>query len=934
MATIVNARDIQLQATSPRMVNVLENDNVFIPALKGVVLTAPSTVFQVNDAGSPSPTSIVLTATNRQVTGAISWSIVAGTATLTSVTTTSPASATLQYTDLTSPSATIRASVTESGITYYSDFTIAAVADGVDGTAGVAYWLTRSAGAVTLNTDNTYSPPNVTLASFESIGASAPASYNGRFTVETTVNGTTWTLRYTSAADEASTTYTPPSGIVAIRGRLYQAGGTTTLLDELVIPIVSDGTDAITVSLSNASHTVPADVGGVVSSYTNSGTTIEVWEGATKLTFTTGTLLPQDFQIGTPTVNPSSSITVGSITGNGTLVATVGQHSGMSALTSTLKISYPITVKRANGTTVSVTATQTITKASAGVRGAMAGNGLTFGIRAPNSQWDDNLANRVVENMATGATLTSGLAAGSMTAPGLRIGDEVTLTNGPPWVATQGTWSSATTYNQNDYVIKTNVLYRALAGSTNQDPATATAYWLQLGASTNRTTWATSTVYNQYDRLTDSSIVYVTLWTKHTSASSGTFANEQATAAVSVTKYWTGGAWSFYGQVIDGNLLVRGSVSAWAIYTNYLSSITANLGAVTIDSTGYVRGGATDYATGIGFFLGYSGAAYKFSVGDPSGNILKWDGSVLTVVGALTGAASINITGTANFGGSGSNLGVTVAVIANASGAALDGVHGLTVSGTGVRGDSTGTGVNAGIGVSGTAGSGGTGVSGFAPAGIGVFGESNGAGAGVEGKQSSTSGNGGVFFNTAASTSGRVGAGNGWNFYADGSSASDYGTFTGGHDAVMLLDDPIEEGDIVVDAEIVAKFGMSMTISRVTRSTRPNQKGVAGAFAGAPSNWDDFTPTALYHCPDAYYAVKDTTRPVIYNALGEGQINVCGEGGDIENGDLIVSSSTPGKGMKQADDIIRSYTVAKARETVTFSSPDEVKQIACYYVSG
>jgi hypothetical protein len=70
------------------------------------------------------------------------------------------------------------------------------------------------------------------------------------------------------------------------------------------------------------------------------------------------------------------------------------------------------------------------------------------------------------------------------------------------------------------------------------------------------------------------------------------------------------------------------------------------------------------------------------------------------------------------------------------------------------------------------------------------------------------------------------------------------------------------------------------------------------------------------------------------NALGEGQINVCGEGGDIQAGDLIVTSSIPGKGMKQADDILRAITVAKARESVTFSSPTEVKQIACIYLSG
>lgn len=51
-------------------------------------------------------------------------------------------------------------------------------------------------------------------------------------------------------------------------------------------------------------------------------------------------------------------------------------------------------------------------------------------------------------------------------------------------------------------------------------------------------------------------------------------------------------------------------------------------------------------------------------------------------------------------------------------------------------------------------------------------------------------------------------------------------------------------------------------------------------------------------------------------------------------GDLIVTSSIPGKGMKQADDIVRSYTVAKPREDVTFASPSDIKMIACIYLCG
>jgi len=80
--------------------------------------------------------------------------------------------------------------------------------------------------------------------------------------------------------------------------------------------------------------------------------------------------------------------------------------------------------------------------------------------------------------------------------------------------------------------------------------------------------------------------------------------------------------------------------------------------------------------------------------------------------------------------------------------------------------------------------------------------------------------------------------------------------------------------------------------------------------------------------------IYDTYRSIGINAIGEGKINVCGQGGNINIGDFICASDTQGKGMKQSDDLFHSYTVAKSRENVTFSSASEVKQIACIYMGG
>ena len=78
-----------------------------------------------------------------------------------------------------------------------------------------------------------------------------------------------------------------------------------------------------------------------------------------------------------------------------------------------------------------------------------------------------------------------------------------------------------------------------------------------------------------------------------------------------------------------------------------LSAITVNTGTLNVDTGGYLKGGQTAYNTGNGFFLGYSEATYKFSIGSSTQG-LTWDGSSLS----LTGNSNINVSGQAVFSGS------------------------------------------------------------------------------------------------------------------------------------------------------------------------------------------------------------------------------------------------------------------------------------------
>ena len=178
------------------------------------------------------------------------------------------------------------------------------------------------------------------------------------------------------------------------------------------------------------------------------------------------------------------------------------------------------------------------------------------------------------------------------------------------------------------------------------------------------------------------------------------------------------------------------------------------------------------------------------------------------------------------------------------------------------------------------------------------------------------------------------------------------GPFTGFHEGMIDIADPVEIGDIVVDLSVFYRYNISNVLFQVERSTTANQGGALGVVANRLLVQSSvpgvlWIPESTYTEGDLGPVVNMVLRPEFnleelqstykvlqVNAVGEGQINVCGENGNINAGDLIVCSSIAGKGMKQSDDIVRSISVAKARESVTFSSPTDIQQIACIYISG
>ena len=120
---------------------------------------------------------------------------------------------------------------------------------------------------------------------------------------------------------------------------------------------------------------------------------------------------------------------------------------------------------------------------------------------------------------------------------------------------------------------------------------------------------------------------YFYAWGAQLNDGTGASAYQQATTA-SVAGAWRmmiGNSTGNNAQWDGTNLTVTGGVLA--------STIVA--GDVQVNTTGNVRGGQSAYNTGAGFFLGYSGGAYKFSIGNPAGNYMTWDGSSLLASGQI-----------------------------------------------------------------------------------------------------------------------------------------------------------------------------------------------------------------------------------------------------------------------------------------------------------
>ncbi|NSC84680.1 collagen-like protein, partial [[Ruminococcus] gnavus] len=113
--------------------------------------------------------------------------------------------------------------------------------NGKDGTNSRSYILEASDTAIKKGADGALTPSKITFRSFYRDGDSATRTpYNGKFKIEESTNGTSYSVKYTSSANESAKEYTPTATAKILRCTLYSADGTINALDTQSVVVLTD----------------------------------------------------------------------------------------------------------------------------------------------------------------------------------------------------------------------------------------------------------------------------------------------------------------------------------------------------------------------------------------------------------------------------------------------------------------------------------------------------------------------------------------------------------------------------------------------------------------------------------------------------------------------------------------------------------------------
>lgn len=159
-------------------------------------------------------------------------------------------------------------------------------AKGDKGDSATSYWVTPSVNTIQISATKVLNPTTITFTGYSKTGTANAGLYAGRFNILTSVDGIVYSSKYSSSANQSAYTYTVPADVKFIKARMYQAGGTSVLVDEVTIPIIESaegleiGGRNLLINTENPKIDKLPSVLGVTASYRQSPS---ILNGATRI---------------------------------------------------------------------------------------------------------------------------------------------------------------------------------------------------------------------------------------------------------------------------------------------------------------------------------------------------------------------------------------------------------------------------------------------------------------------------------------------------------------------------------------------------------------------------------------------------------------------------------------------------------------------------
>jgi hypothetical protein len=357
--------------------------------------------------------------------------------------------------------------------------------------------------------------------------------------------------------------------------------------DEISIIPVRAGSGAIAIVLSNEAHTVPSDTNGGNPVLTGSGTSIEVFEGATVLTpITSGTATAGQYTVatsvlaGTITPNSSPSVAFGLIT--------FGDHSAFT--TDNAVIKYTITGLRLDGVTAfTLEKIQSFAKSTAGAPGTK--TALVYAYQRSSSALTSDAGNVIVD-LNTGKITTATLANGwsktipSGTNPLYVIAASANGTGTTDTIAA-GEWSDPVVLSQDGTAgLNTATVFIYQRTTTNTPPASLPTGGTTYTFSTGATSFTTANGWTRTIPSSGGGYLWVSQATAAATTSTDTILQGEWASAVLLSQ---DGATGATGISVTGDRGAR-------VVTGYIYYSTAQAGAPQVPSASAL---SINWATGV-----------------------------------------------------------------------------------------------------------------------------------------------------------------------------------------------------------------------------------------------------------------------------------------------------------------------------------------------